>query len=260
METAGFETGDVAGLALLIQPDAWIGVEKTTDGFTLVQQDGQTMHNQRVPIMVKRIWLRADCEYGSQLARFSYSTDGKTYKLIGEPFRMLFIGVTFQGVRYALFNFHRGDGDGGYADFDSFDLEEPNPHGITRPIPYGKRIELSTVNGNQSVKLAVASGGVSASVDRSTPFAVVDRNLGRVALKAPGGYLTVAEAGAVSLSAGVPGTAETFQWIETMTGELTLMSLETNRYLRVDFATGKLLADCPGPESNGPLGVRFDWQ
>jgi hypothetical protein len=69
----------------------------------------------------------------------------------------------------------------------------------------------------------------------------------------------VAQDGRVSLKAGVVGTAETFQWIETMAGDLTLMSLETDRYLRVDFATGKLFADSPGPEPTGPPGVRFDW-
>jgi hypothetical protein len=37
------------------------------------------------------------------------------------------------------------------------------------------------------------------------------------------------------------------------------MSLKTNRYLRVDFKSGALLADSPGPEPNGLEGVRFDW-
>jgi len=262
LETIGMQPGDVAGLALLIQPDAWIGVEKTSDGMALVQHDGQTMTDQRMPILTTRVWLRADCEFASQLARFSYSTDGKNYTPIGEPFRMLFIGVTFQGVRYALFNFHRGDGDGdgGYADFDSFDLKEPNPRGITRPIPYGRRIELSTKNNDASISIGISGGSVIAGGDRPEQFAIVDRKLGRVALKAPGGYLSVTEDGRVSLKNGVPAKTETFQWIETMTGELTLMSIETDRYLRVDFATGKLFADSPGPEPTGPPGVRFDWR
>jgi xylan 1,4-beta-xylosidase len=38
------------------------------------------------------------------------------------------------------------------------------------------------------------------------------------------------------------------------------MSLTTHRYLRVDFGTNALLADSPGPEPNGPEGVRFDWK
>jgi len=260
METIGMQPGDVAGLALLIQPDAWIGVEKTADGLALMRHDGQSMTDLRVPILTTRVWLRAECDYISQLARFSYSTDGKSFRPIGEPFRMLFIGVTFQGVRYSLFNFHRGEGDGGYADFDSFDLKEPAPRGITRPIPYGKQIVLTTKNADQQANLEVADGTVGASAERSTRFTIVDRKLGRVALQAAGGYLSVAADGQVSLKAGAPAKAETFQWIETMTGELTLMSLETNRYLRVDFASGKLLADSTGPEPNGPPGVRFDWR
>jgi xylan 1,4-beta-xylosidase len=65
--------------------------------------------------------------------------------------------------------------------------------------------------------------------------------------------------GDVSMSGGAAGPAESFQWIETFTGELTLMSLTTHRYLRVDFNSGALVADSPGPEPNGPDGVRFDW-
>ena len=63
--------------------------------------------------------------------------------------------------------------------------------------------------------------------------------------------------GAVSIRKSGPG--ETFQWIETFTGELTLLSLTTSRYLRVDFKTGKLMADKPGPAPDGKDGVRFDW-
>lgn len=36
-------------------------------------------------------------------------------------------------------------------------------------------------------------------------------------------------------------------------------ALKTTPYLRVDFTTGKLLTDSPGPEPNGPAGIRFDW-
>ena len=62
------------------------------------------------------------------------------------------------------------------------------------------------------------------------------------------------------MRSGAAGPSESFQWIETFTGELTLMSLTTHRYLRMDFKTGALVADSPGPEPNGPEGVRFDWK
>lgn len=260
MDASGLKPGDIAGFALFVQPDAWLGVEKSEHGSTLVQHDGQTMIDQRIPLSVSRVWLRAECDYFTQLAQFRYSTDGVSFKSIGAPFRMVFMGVAFQGVRYALFGFHRGAGEGGFADFDSFDLKEPNPHGITRPIPYGRQIEFSSAQAEHVFSLAAAGQSAGASPDHATRFTVVDRKLGRVALKTGDAFLSVGADGAVSLRHGPPQQAETFQWIETFTGDLTLMSLKTNRYLRVDFATGKLAADSTGPEPNGPEGVRFNWQ
>jgi hypothetical protein len=260
MDASKLKPGDVAGLALFIQPDASIGVERTDNGLILIQHDGQTMQDQRVPMPGRRVWLRADCEFISQLAQFSYSFDGKTFQNIGDAFRMVGIGVTFQGVRYALFSFHRGPGEQGFADFDSIEIKEPNPHGITRPIPFGQQIELGT-HGHQP-ELTVSSEGASLKVraEKSSAFMVVDRGLGRVALKRGEAFISVSPGGRVTMKGGTPGIAETFQWIETFTGELTLMSLTTNRYLRTDFDSGALFADSPGPEPNGPEGVRFDWK
>jgi hypothetical protein len=57
-----------------------------------------------------------------------------------------------------------------------------------------------------------------------------------------------------------PGAAgRSFQWIETPTGELVLMSLATNRFLRIDPASGAIRADSPGPVPDGSDGVRFVW-
>jgi hypothetical protein len=81
-----------------------------------------------------------------------------------------------------------------------------------------------------------------------------------VALRKGGEFISVAPDGRVSMKRCAPGASETYQWIESFTGELTLMSLTTHRYLRVDYGTGTLLADSPGPEPNGPEGVRFDWK
>jgi hypothetical protein len=72
-------------------------------------------------------------------------------------------------------------------------------------------------------------------------------------------YLTVGEDGGVTLVAGRSGTAQNFQWIETPTGELVLMSLVTNRFLRIDPQTGDIRADCPGPMPDDSDGARFIW-
>jgi hypothetical protein len=234
-------------------------VERTGVGLTLVQHDGQTMQDKSLPIAASRIWFRADCDYFTQLARFSYSADGETFHSVGEPFRMVTIGVTFQGVRYALFSFHRGVGEAGFADFDSIEIKEPNPHGITRPIPYGRTIELSTHGHQPEFKLASEGSSLHARTETASAFTVVDRGLGRVALRKGEEFISVAPDGRVSMKSSAPGITETFQWIETFTGELTLMSLTTHRYLRIDFDSGVLVADSPGPEPNGPDGVRFDW-
>jgi hypothetical protein len=260
IDASELKPGDTAGLALFIQPDASIGVERTENGLTLVQHDGQTNKDQRVPLSDGHVWLRADCEFTSQLAHFSYSVDGKTYHMIGDPFRMVGIGVTFQGVRYALFNFHRGTGEAGFADFDSVEIKEPNPHGITRPIPYGRQIELSTLGHQPDFTISSDGPSLQAGPEKASSFAVVNRGLGRVALRSSLGFISVAPDGRASMKSGSPTTAETFQWIETFTGELALMSITTHRYLRVDFGTGALWADSPGPEPNGPEGVRFDWK
>jgi len=47
--------------------------------------------------------------------------------------------------------------------------------------------------------------------------------------------------------------------METLTGEIVLMSLQTHRYLRVSSTAGSLTADSPGPTPDGQDGTRFTW-
>jgi hypothetical protein len=89
-------------------------------------------------------------------------------------------------------------------------------------------------------------------------FKVVDRGLGRVALGMGNRFVSVQSPQQVVMRAGRPGDAETFQWIETPTGELVLMSLSTNRFMRIDPGTGLISADSPGPKSDDSDGDRFD--
>jgi hypothetical protein len=90
-------------------------------------------------------------------------------------------------------------------------------------------------------------------------YRVKDMGLGRVALQAGAAWASVDANGGIGMRKGQPGNAESFQWIETPTGELVLMSLVTNRFLRVDPATQALRADSPGPLPDGSDGVRFTW-
>jgi beta-xylosidase len=238
LDVAGLQDGDVAGLALLNLPYATLGVEKSDGKLSIALYDQASNQHRRAGVEATRLWLRAECDFLSEKARFSYSVDGENFVRIGGDFTMIFQLTTFQGVRYALFNYNTQSRQGGTADFDSIDLYQPYPHGLMRPIPYGKQIRLSAFNADLTVK---------------------DMGLGRVALQSGDGYVTVDADGSVAIQAGQAALAQSFQWIETPTGELVLMSLRTQRFLRVDSKTGSVTADSPGPQPDGADGVRLSW-
>lgn len=79
-----------------------------------------------VPLKGDKIWLRihGDFNLGKDLATFAYSTDGKTFKPLGKPFKMVFdYRRFFMGTKFALFCYATKQ-TGGWADFDNFVFEE----------------------------------------------------------------------------------------------------------------------------------------
>jgi hypothetical protein len=229
-DAAGLQPGDVAGLALLNKPYAWIGIERDDKGFTIVQFNEYTSKTERAAMTGNTLWLKADCDYLTETAQFSYSLDGKQFMPLGEPFEMVYQLTTFQGIRYSLFAYNS-------------------------PIPYGKQIHLTGFQKNTG--LAVQANALTTGVP--TAFSVVDMKLGRVALKAGNAYISVDRDGRTNLHATKPAAAQSFQWIETPTGELVLMSLATNRFLRIDSKSQAITCDSPGPVPDGSDGVRFVW-
>lgn len=248
LDAAGLRVGDRAGLALFNRPFAWLAVERTRNGFDVVRYDEQSNEEVRRSVASSRVWLRADANFNTEEAQFSYSVDGVTFETIGAPFTMVYQLYTFQGVRYSLFAFNPTTGATGHADFDSFDVHEPAPYGLA-PIPYGRNVSLS---------VALLQNAPTPSL-LAQPLTVVSQGNGRVSFEREGRALTVDRRGAVRMSRVNRADAQRFQWSETPTGEIVLMSLATNRYLRVDPETGALKADAAGPEPYGQDGVRFSW-
>jgi xylan 1,4-beta-xylosidase len=248
IESAGLKTGDVAGLSVFGKPYAWLGVERSDKGLTVAYYDMTTNKTERIPTTASRFWFRAECDFLTEKTHFSYSIDGKKFEPIGSEFTMVFNLATFQGMRYALFNYNTLGKAGGYADFDSVDIFEPNPKGLMRPIPFQQDIALKSHKRDSQL-----------NVDGKNVFKVEDQGLGRVALRAGKKYVSVKNETKVTLKSGRVTPNETFQWMETLTGELMLMSLHTQKFLRIDPATGKILADAPGAISDNSDGVRFDW-
>jgi hypothetical protein len=255
LDASNLKPGDTAGLGLLNLPYATLGVEKRTDGLDIVLYDQRPDKTVRVKMTGTRIWLRADCDFLTERARFSYSFDGVTFTLIGDEVALVYQTFTFQGVRYGLFSYNRTGAEGGFADFDYIHVYQPHIRGLMRPIPYGRSIRLTSFHATTG--LAASRGRLASAVP--TRFEIVDRKLGRVALRSGRLYVTVGQDGGVTLATGQSGTAQTFQWIETPTGELVLMSLATNRFLRIDPQTGDIRADSPGPMPDNSDGTRFIW-
>ncbi len=252
-------------------PYAWLGVAKTQSGIELRQFDQQKQKTTTANLKNNKIWLRAHCDFDTEKAMFSYSTDGQNFTDVGEEFIMIFQGRTFQGVRYSLFNYNATGAEGGYADFNSFVVDEPRPHGLTQPIPYGKTISLysladNTVLANWKDFVRPLAANDKQSQGNKRQFKVVDAGNGRIALQsvADGGWVTVKGNGGmaeVRIEKERAGDASVFQWQDMQRGDLMLMSLQTHRYLYAGpHAEDLCSADAPGTRPDRKDGACFVWK
>ena len=252
LDVSGMRAHDVAGLALLNRPYAWIGVRRTANGLVIQHYDQRLDSIAEASPRTSRVWLRVESDFLAEQSRFSYSMDGKRWTQLGVPFVSAFQLKTFQGVRFALFHFNADGAPGGYADFDMMDVRELNPSGLMQPIPTG-----------QTIAFSAAGRETPLSIDGRERFTVVGLEHGRVALRAGDRYISVARTSdstsSVGLRSGAPGENETFQWMETFYGDVVLMSLATHRYLSLD-GDGHVTASSRGPEPDPNDGTALRWR
>lgn len=263
LDVTGMKEGDIAGLALLNHPFAWIGIARTSQGGEVRQFDERSGRTATAAFQGNRIVLRADCDFLTELAHFSFSVDGREFKPLGDVWPMIYQGKTFQGIRYALFIYSSTGKEGGYVDFDRFTVEEPHPGGFTRPIPLGRTIVMENLlDGSLLSAREHYLISVPKPAEAHTRFRVIDLKLGRVAFEGDAGRrITVTGAGdhdRVSLEpARDGGPAQAFQWIEMPYGQILLMSLSTNRYLRIQRDGGLITADARGADFTHRNGATF---
>jgi beta-xylosidase len=119
LDDSGMKDGDRAGLAILRDSSAWIGIERDHGTFRIVMEDNIVMNNKwqtistgtevaASQIPVGKIWLRASADIrpgAGRTAHFSWSDDGRTFHNIGTAFAMKTDWHFFMGYRYAIFNY-----------------------------------------------------------------------------------------------------------------------------------------------------------
>jgi hypothetical protein len=272
LDIAGLQPGDVSGLALLNYPYAWIGVVKARDGTTAIEQfDQLSNETTSSPLTASRIWLRAACNFDTETAAFSYSTDGENFEPFGREFTMIFQLKTFQGVRYSLFAYNRDGTAGGFADFNDFHLEEPRANGLKPRIPVGKVITLTSLADDTRL---VSWNGLLRPMPATAPqaatdaahFRVLDRGKGRIALEAGDGSGVVAVTGVgglgdVRVMKNPDETASSSQWQDMLRDEVMLLSLITERNVHAEpNASGLTSADSPGARPDRKEGSCFRWE
>ncbi|HET9654735.1 MAG TPA: glycoside hydrolase 43 family protein, partial [Kineosporiaceae bacterium] len=138
LDFSRMKDGDRAGLAMLRDSSAWIGLKRDGTTTRLSMVNNITMDKNwntaskgteaaGVPVSGNRIWLRvtADVRPGpGRQATFSYSTDGTHFTPLGAPFVMGTNWEFFEAQRFAIFNYAT-KGLGGSVKVDRFDLTTP---------------------------------------------------------------------------------------------------------------------------------------
>jgi len=133
MDYSHMNRGDRAGLAMLRDSSAWVGIKNDGGTFRICMINGLSMNSDwttantgaevaGLTVSGGKIWLRASADIhpgANQQAKFSYSTDGSTFNSIGSSYTMNSTWEFFLGYRYGIFNYATTS-LGGYVTVSSF--------------------------------------------------------------------------------------------------------------------------------------------
>jgi xylan 1,4-beta-xylosidase len=270
LDASGLKPGDIAGLALLNMPYAIIGIAHTNGELVLRYYNLYLNKTIEEKLSSAKLSLRATYKFEEDIAQFSYSTDGNSFTNFGDSIRLPYQLKTFQGTRYALFAYNTEGKEGGYANFEDFQVTEPLAN-RSENIPLEKIITLTNLANNLPV-WANPHGMMHSTWPASKEFngqgcqfKVHDHGNGRVSLEALNGtgFLTV-------IGQGLPGDVRLmkeesegslFQWQDMLYDQCMLLSLKTNRYVGVTPGTGEpYSADHAGTLPSRKDGTVFSWK
>jgi beta-xylosidase len=138
LDYSAMRDGDRAGLAMLRQSSAWIGVRRDNGATRVAMTNGLSMDGSwnttstgseiaSAAVSGGRIWLRANADIrpgSGRQARFSYSTDGTNFVPLGNALTLNNTWQFFMGYRFGIFN-HATQALGGAVTVRRFDLTTP---------------------------------------------------------------------------------------------------------------------------------------
>jgi beta-xylosidase len=124
IDVSGMKDGDCAGLAAFQKRYGFVGVKMSDGARSLVMVSADSDQPEEiasVPLSGKTVHLKVECEFepAPEVARFSYSLDGRSWTPIGRPSRLSYTAPHFMGYRFALF-FYSTKTSGGRVDFDYY--------------------------------------------------------------------------------------------------------------------------------------------
>ncbi len=128
IDISHMQPGDRAGLCLLEQHFGDIAVYRDAAGARIVRvvnQNGdlkapsEDVTDTAPALPGVTLWLEAHCDFNTNMAQFSYSTDGRNFTHLGGDFPMHFTLATFQGERFGIFDYNPA-GSQGWLDVDYF--------------------------------------------------------------------------------------------------------------------------------------------
>ena len=127
IDVSNLKDGDCAGLCALQRKFGLVGV-KVQNGakyvYMVSNKTDSPTELQSIPLSKNTVFLKIECDFRDKIdiAKFFYSLDGKTWKIIGGPLKMEYTLMEhFMGYRFGLFNYSSKN-SGGYADFDYFHI------------------------------------------------------------------------------------------------------------------------------------------
>jgi beta-xylosidase len=138
LDYSNMRNGDRAGLAVLRNSSAWIGIKHDNGANRVCMINGITMDSSwntsntgaeaaGANVSGGRIWLRAQADIRPGSGRpvtFSYSTNGTTFTPLGPTFAMGNAWQFFMGHRFAIFNYST-QALGGSVKVERFELSTP---------------------------------------------------------------------------------------------------------------------------------------